>query len=116
MLRSPSNQSLLKTMLSLVVMGVWVVLLITRSAIFYPIRQALSKWPMLAYLSECALCTGAWVGAVEWVLFYRELRASVVVAVISLCSCFVVLVYDVFSEVLRWLAHVGDQKPQDPGK
>lgn len=40
----------------------WVAtLIVTDSELFRPVRGYARRWPMVAYLLECPLCTGTWV-------------------------------------------------------
>lgn len=47
-----------------IVAGVWVTVLMTRSYFYQWYRNLMAKWEYTHYLSECALCTGTWVGLV----------------------------------------------------
>jgi hypothetical protein len=103
------------TYIGLLAIGVWLTVLVTRSLIFYPLRNKVSRIPILAYFTECPLCMGTWIGFLVWVIQVRSLKELSLLPMVSLSSYIVVLITDTLIEVQKWLAHAVDQKPPNPG-
>lgn len=103
----------------LIVMGVWVTYIVTRSYLLIGVRDKISsKYPILGYALECPVCFGTWVGvllAIITVLGIRIPNHIFIIPSVSLASYILVLCTDLLSEITRWHA-TADHKHQDSGK
>lgn len=105
--------------LEIVVLGMWLTYLVTRSYIIAPLKDKLmTRAPILWYLLDCPVCFGTWVGFVLAVPTYFGLRIPTpvfIVPAISLASYILVLLTDLLLEISRWLATAA-RKHQETGK
>jgi hypothetical protein len=99
-------------MVFILIVGVWLTIVITRSMIFLPVRVFLGKWPLLGYLSECPLCMGTWVGIIVS-YFHGGVSILESAAAVSLTAYLFYLLVDLLEGVTRWAASAEEHQHQE---
>lgn len=95
------------------VIAIWATTVVTRSALLAWPRSKLERWPLLAYLAECPLCMGTWVGfASGFLLGHNPLVSAAATSLLAYAGNTLI---DTLGELGRWLAIAEKIPPRDGG-